>query len=45
MSCAEHDRYAAGSQFITHTIGRSATLHISGTFLQLSLQIVFDLPA
>uniref|UniRef100_A0A0D9WR03 Prephenate/arogenate dehydrogenase domain-containing protein n=1 Tax=Leersia perrieri TaxID=77586 RepID=A0A0D9WR03_9ORYZ len=22
MSCAEHDRYAAGSQFITHTIGR-----------------------
>ncbi|XP_077241710.1 arogenate dehydrogenase 2, chloroplastic-like [Tasmannia lanceolata] len=22
MSCAEHDRYAAGSQFITHTLGR-----------------------
>ncbi|KAM0919665.1 hypothetical protein ACQ4PT_008041 [Festuca glaucescens] len=22
MSCAEHDRHAAGSQFITHTIGR-----------------------
>ncbi|KAF3679671.1 Arogenate dehydrogenase 1, chloroplastic [Capsicum annuum] len=22
MTCAEHDRYAAGSQFITHTIGR-----------------------
>ncbi|GLT58960.1 hypothetical protein SLA2020_318130 [Shorea laevis] len=22
MSCAEHDRYAAGSQFITHTVGR-----------------------
>ncbi|GFS41758.1 prephenate dehydrogenase family protein [Actinidia rufa] len=22
MSCAEHDRYAAGSQFITHTMGR-----------------------
>ncbi|XP_008793015.2 arogenate dehydrogenase 2, chloroplastic-like [Phoenix dactylifera] len=22
MSCEEHDRYAAGSQFITHTIGR-----------------------
>ncbi|KAF8746368.1 hypothetical protein HU200_013385 [Digitaria exilis] len=22
MSCTEHDRYAAGSQFITHTIGR-----------------------
>ncbi|XP_065848826.1 arogenate dehydrogenase 1, chloroplastic [Euphorbia lathyris] len=22
MSCAEHDRYAAGSQFLTHTMGR-----------------------
>ncbi|KAJ0239829.1 hypothetical protein HA466_0225520 [Hirschfeldia incana] len=22
MSCAEHDRHAAGSQFITHTVGR-----------------------
>jgi len=22
MSCEEHDRHAAGSQFITHTIGR-----------------------
>jgi len=22
MSCAEHDRYAAESQFITHTVGR-----------------------
>ncbi|WZZ40564.1 hypothetical protein YC2023_036823 [Brassica napus] len=22
MSCADHDRYAAGSQFITHTVGR-----------------------
>ncbi|KAG0593324.1 hypothetical protein KC19_1G321400 [Ceratodon purpureus] len=22
MKCAEHDRYAAGSQFITHTVGR-----------------------
>jgi len=22
MSCAEHDRYVAESQFITHTIGR-----------------------
>ncbi|KAL6226253.1 hypothetical protein ACLB2K_000216 [Fragaria x ananassa] len=22
MSCVEHDRYAAGSQFITHTVGR-----------------------
>ncbi|KAG9441604.1 hypothetical protein H6P81_017458 [Aristolochia fimbriata] len=22
MSCEEHDRYAAGSQFITHTVGR-----------------------
>lgn len=22
MSCAEHDQYAAGSQFITHTVGR-----------------------
>ncbi|XP_062007710.1 arogenate dehydrogenase 1, chloroplastic-like [Rosa rugosa] len=22
MSCAEHDRHAAGSQFLTHTIGR-----------------------
>lgn len=22
MSCCEHDKYAAGSQFITHTIGR-----------------------
>ncbi|KAF3681072.1 Arogenate dehydrogenase 2, chloroplastic [Capsicum annuum] len=21
MTCAEHDRYAAGSQFITHTLG------------------------
>ncbi|KAL5758410.1 hypothetical protein ACOSP7_021021 [Xanthoceras sorbifolium] len=22
MTCAEHDRYAAGSQFVTHTMGR-----------------------
>ena len=22
MSCTEHDKYAAGSQFITHTVGR-----------------------
>ncbi|KAI4387464.1 hypothetical protein MLD38_005292 [Melastoma candidum] len=22
MSCADHDKYAAGSQFITHTVGR-----------------------
>ena len=22
MSCEEHDRYAAGSQFLTHTVGR-----------------------
>lgn len=22
MCCADHDRYAAGSQFITHTVGR-----------------------
>ncbi|RDX60567.1 Arogenate dehydrogenase 1, chloroplastic, partial [Mucuna pruriens] len=22
MSCADHDRYAAGTQFITHTVGR-----------------------
>lgn len=22
MSCGEHDRYAAGSQFVTHTMGR-----------------------
>lgn len=22
MSCSEHDRHAAGSQFITHTVGR-----------------------
>lgn len=22
MSCSEHDKYAAGSQFITHTVGR-----------------------
>ncbi|PKI72692.1 hypothetical protein CRG98_006900 [Punica granatum] len=22
MSCADHDRHAAGSQFITHTVGR-----------------------
>jgi arogenate dehydrogenase (NADP+) len=22
MSCAEHDKHAAGSQFITHTVGR-----------------------
>lgn len=22
MSCEEHDRYAAGSQFVTHTVGR-----------------------
>ncbi|XP_018719441.1 arogenate dehydrogenase 2, chloroplastic [Eucalyptus grandis] len=22
MSCAEHDRHAAGSQFVTHTVGR-----------------------
>jgi arogenate dehydrogenase (NADP+) len=22
MSCEEHDKYAASSQFITHTVGR-----------------------
>uniref|UniRef100_J3MEU0 Prephenate/arogenate dehydrogenase domain-containing protein n=1 Tax=Oryza brachyantha TaxID=4533 RepID=J3MEU0_ORYBR len=32
MSCAEHDRYAAGSQFITHTIGRIlAQLNLKST--------------
>lgn len=31
MLCEEHDRYAAGSQFITHTIGRWATGYLSGT--------------
>ena len=25
MSCEEHDRFAAGSQFVTHTVGRWAT--------------------
>eukprot|EP01018_Ginkgo_biloba_P015771 Gb_38183 [translate_table: standard] len=32
MSCAEHDRYAAGSQFITHTVGRIlAQLNLEST--------------
>lgn len=32
MSCAEHDWYAAGSQFITHTIGRVLEkLHLEST--------------
>ncbi|XP_044957862.1 arogenate dehydrogenase 2, chloroplastic-like [Hordeum vulgare subsp. vulgare] len=32
MSCAEHDRLAAGSQFITHTIGRVlAELNLKST--------------
>uniref|UniRef100_A0A453S6M6 Prephenate/arogenate dehydrogenase domain-containing protein n=1 Tax=Aegilops tauschii subsp. strangulata TaxID=200361 RepID=A0A453S6M6_AEGTS len=32
MTCAEHDRHAAGSQFITHTIGRVlAQLNLQST--------------
>ncbi|EPS58197.1 arogenate dehydrogenase 1, partial [Genlisea aurea] len=32
MCCSEHDRYAAGSQFITHTMGRILEkLHLSST--------------
>ncbi|KAG8075567.1 hypothetical protein GUJ93_ZPchr0006g46399 [Zizania palustris] len=52
MSCAEHDRYAAGSQFITHTIGRilaqldlkSTPINTKGyeTLLKLSENTVSD---
>lgn len=52
MSCAEHDRYAAGSQFITHTIGRvlsqlnlrSTPINTKGyeTLLQLTQNTVSD---
>ncbi|EER88484.1 arogenate dehydrogenase 2, chloroplastic [Sorghum bicolor] len=52
MSCAEHDRYAAGSQFITHTIGRvlsqlnlkSTPINTKGyeTLLQLTKNTVSD---
>ncbi|GJM98236.1 hypothetical protein PR202_ga15225 [Eleusine coracana subsp. coracana] len=52
MSCAEHDRYAAGSQFITHTIGRvlsqlnlkSTPINTKGyeTLLQLTENTVSD---
>ncbi|KAK6135498.1 hypothetical protein DH2020_030751 [Rehmannia glutinosa] len=32
MTCAEHDKYAAGSQFITHTMGRILEkLHLDST--------------
>lgn len=32
MSCAEHDKYAAESQFITHTVGRVlGMLHLEST--------------
>ncbi|KAJ1259466.1 hypothetical protein BS78_10G158100 [Paspalum vaginatum] len=52
MSCAEHDQYAAGSQFITHTIGRvlsqlnlkSTPINTKGyeTLLQLTRNTVSD---
>ncbi|CAN6177911.1 unnamed protein product [Urochloa humidicola] len=52
MSCAEHDRYAAGSQFITHTIGRvlsqlnlkSTPINTKGyeTLLQLTKNTISD---
>lgn len=52
MSCAEHDRHAAGSQFITHTIGRvlgqlnlnSTPINTKGyeTLLQLTKNTVSD---
>ncbi|XP_037462372.1 arogenate dehydrogenase 2, chloroplastic-like [Triticum dicoccoides] len=52
MSCAEHDRHAAGSQFITHTIGRvlaqlnlqSTPINTKGyeTLLQLTENTVSD---
>ncbi|XXG61517.1 hypothetical protein AAC387_Pa05g0111 [Persea americana] len=52
MSCEEHDRHAAGSQFITHTIGRilshldleSTPINTKGyeTLLQLTEHTVSD---
>nr|CAD1843245.1 unnamed protein product [Ananas comosus var. bracteatus] len=52
MSCEEHDRHAAGSQFITHTIGRilshlnleSTPINTKGyeTLLQLTENTVSD---
>lgn len=52
MPCAEHDRHAAGSQFITHTIGRvlaqlnlkSTPINTKGyeTLLQLTENTVSD---
>ncbi|CAN6194920.1 unnamed protein product [Urochloa humidicola] len=52
MSCAEHDRYAAGSQFMTHTIGRvlsqlnlkSTPINTKGyeTLLQLTKNTISD---
>uniref|UniRef100_A0ACD5ZWY5 Uncharacterized protein n=2 Tax=Avena sativa TaxID=4498 RepID=A0ACD5ZWY5_AVESA len=52
MSCEEHDRHAAGSQFITHTIGRvlaqlnlkSTPINTKGyeTLLQLTKNTVSD---
>ena len=52
MTCAEHDRHAAGSQFITHTIGRvlaqlnlqSTPINTKGyeTLLQLTENTVSD---
>ncbi|KAF5182486.1 Arogenate dehydrogenase [Thalictrum thalictroides] len=52
MSCEEHDRHAAGSQFITHTIGRilshlnleSTPINTKGyeTLLQLTDNTVSD---
>ncbi|KAH7657931.1 Arogenate dehydrogenase (NADP(+)) protein [Dioscorea alata] len=52
MSCKEHDRYAAGTQFITHTIGRilsqlnleSTPINTNGyeTLLQLTESTVSD---
>uniref|UniRef100_A0A0E0LCD8 Prephenate/arogenate dehydrogenase domain-containing protein n=1 Tax=Oryza punctata TaxID=4537 RepID=A0A0E0LCD8_ORYPU len=52
MSCEEHDRYAAGSQFITHTIGRilsqlnleSTPINTKGyeTLLQLTKNTISD---
>ncbi|KAJ1690968.1 hypothetical protein LUZ63_015123 [Rhynchospora breviuscula] len=52
MTCEEHDRHAAGSQFITHTIGRvlshlsleSTPINTKGyeTLLQLTKNTVSD---
>ncbi|XP_068651092.1 arogenate dehydrogenase 2, chloroplastic-like [Aristolochia californica] len=52
MSCEEHDRHAAGSQFVTHTIGRilshldleSTPINTKGyeTLLQLTKNTVSD---